>query len=325
MLLHVFSLNIKLRQVKKGVKIIQIRKEREEPSELKYFRLLEPRKTFTAEEKRKYLKVKKGFEGEKQFDRRLRKDLKADCLVINGLLLEHNETAFQIDSLLLFQNVNYVIEVKNFEGDFYTIEDRWHGISGNEIKDPLQQINRSESSFRQLLQFHRLQSPLNVNARLVFINLEFYLYNASMSLPVIFSNQLNRFIKKLNESPAKINQKQEQLATHLISRHQDDLRFTRVPNYSYHQLKKGIVCSVCPSFLDFKESKWVCNECGHIEKFEEAVLRAVDEFKFLFPENKLTTKAICDWCSIQNGRKNIRRILNKHFKRIGTTKNAYYV
>ncbi|AXF55847.1 nuclease-related domain-containing protein [Salicibibacter kimchii] len=249
-------------------------KEREEPSELTYLRLLKPRMHLTAEDKRRYWNLLKGFEGEKQYDRLLRDKLSSDCLVINDLLLEHNQTVFQIDSLLIFQKIIYLVDVKNFEGDFYTNEQRWNTVNGKEIKNPLLQLQRSESSFRQLLQSLKLDYP--VNAQLVFINPEFYLYNASFHLPAVFPNQLYRFMKSLNDTPANISEKQEHLARHLVSRHLTKSPFTRVPDYDYHQLKRGIVCPVCFAFLSNRQNKWICHECGMKEKSEVAVLRTVN-------------------------------------------------
>ncbi|QQK77010.1 NERD domain-containing protein [Salicibibacter cibarius] len=298
-------------------------KEREEPTELKYLRFLKPRRELTIKENQYYLKLLKGFEGEKEFDRLLQQELKVDCLVINGLLLEHNLTVFQIDSLLIFQNDIFLIEIKYFEGDFYTDDGRWHVISGKEIKNPLLQIQRSESTFRQLQQ--SLKVDYAVNASLVFNHPKFHLYNAALDLPVIFPAQLYRFMNRLNDVPSEISQKQETYAAHLVSRHITDSSHTRVPDYDYDQLKKGIICSECLSFLSQKENKWVCNKCGKKESFEHAVLRAVIEFRFLFPNRKVTTKTICEWCGIYDGQKNARRILNKHFKRIGNTNNSYFV
>ncbi|WP_160141669.1 nuclease-related domain-containing protein [Salicibibacter halophilus] len=302
---------------------MRVIKERVEPSELKYLKFLKPRRGLTIKENQYYLKLLKGFKGEKEFDRLIQQELTADCLVLNGLLFEHSLTVFQIDTLLIFQNDVYLIEIKYFEGDFYTDDEQWHVISGKEIKNPLLQIQRSESTFRQMQQ--SLKLDYTVKASLVFNNPEFHLYNASSDLPVIFPAQLYRFVKRLNDVPTEISQKHEQFADHLVSRHLTDSPHTRVPDYDYDQLKKGVVCPKCLSFLSQKESKWVCNKCGNMEERADAILRTVNEFQFLFPNKKLTTKTICDWCGIVQGYKTVRRILNKHFNRIGNTNNSYFV
>ncbi|AXF55529.1 nuclease-related domain-containing protein [Salicibibacter kimchii] len=298
-------------------------KERSTPTELRYFRYLRARINFSEDEKQYYLNLEKGFEGELQFDRWLKKALTADCLILNDLLLDHNRSLFQIDSLLMFQNVIYLIDVKNFEGNFYLDNQQWHYISGKESKNPLLQMKRAESLFRQWLQKYGF--TYTINGRIVFVHPEFYLYNASSHLPLIFPNQLPRFSKQLNDTPSKTSQKHKRLAELLISNHISESPNARIPDYDYLQLKKGVVCARCYGFLTSKVSHWVCDACGYKEKHQDAVLRAVNEFKFLFPDKKLTTKAIYDWCALKGDKRTIRFILLKHFDRIGYGSSSHFV
>jgi hypothetical protein len=69
----------------------------------------------------------------------------------------------------------------------------------------------------------------------------------------------------------------------------------------------------------------VCDNCGCKEEVESAVLRSVAELLLLFPDQKITTKVILEWCQIVKSEKTIRRILAKNFKRIGHGKSANYV
>lgn len=298
-------------------------KERSTPTELRYFRYLRARLTFSENEKQHYLNLEKGFEGERQFDCWIKKNLTADCLILNDLLLDHNRSLFQIDSLLMFQNVLYPIEIKNLQGDFYMDKQRWHYISGRESKNPLLQMQRAESLLRQWLQKYGFNYAMN--ARVVFVHPEFYLYNASSHLPLIFPNQLPRFSKQLNDTPSKTSQKHKKLAELLLSKHIRESPNIRIPDYEYHQLKKGVVCIKCSAFLTYKISHWLCSACGCREKYNDAVLRSVNEFKFLFPARKITTKAIYDWCAIKGDQRKIRFILLKHYDRVGYGSSSHFV
>lgn len=111
-------------------------KHRDEPVDLKLLRYLDLRMNVSEKEKKNYLNLEKGFQGELQFDVWLEK-LSGDKLILNDLLLETNNTTFQIDTLLVSQDTVYLFEVKNYQGDFHTEADRWYTISGNEIENAL--------------------------------------------------------------------------------------------------------------------------------------------------------------------------------------------
>ncbi|WP_408009949.1 nuclease-related domain-containing protein [Pseudalkalibacillus sp. A8] len=57
------------------------------------------------------MNLEKGFQGEVRFDERIAPILNGR-LVLNDLLLEHHNTQFQIDSLVISLKTNYLFEVK---------------------------------------------------------------------------------------------------------------------------------------------------------------------------------------------------------------------
>ncbi|MRG88347.1 nuclease-related domain-containing protein [Salinibacillus xinjiangensis] len=89
-----------------------------ENRELQLLRLLNSRMELSTKEKQHYLYLQKGYKGEKIFADRL-ESLPCEKVIIHDLLLEHNHTVFQIDTLLFSQNKIYLFEVKNYEGDYY--------------------------------------------------------------------------------------------------------------------------------------------------------------------------------------------------------------
>lgn len=70
-----------------------IYKPRFESAELKILRFLNKRMTFSDKDKRHYLTLKKGYEGEVMFDRKTEK-LTCDCLILNYLLFKVINTTF---------------------------------------------------------------------------------------------------------------------------------------------------------------------------------------------------------------------------------------
>lgn len=120
------------------------------PLELKFLRILNKRKELN-EKERKYLdNLEQGFLGESEFDRWLT-DLEGDFTLLNDVQIEHNNTIFQIDFLLIITNKIYLFEVKNFLDDFCLEGERWLTKTGTEIKNPLLQLKRCESLLRQCI------------------------------------------------------------------------------------------------------------------------------------------------------------------------------
>jgi hypothetical protein len=73
------------------------------------------------------------------------------------------------------------------------------------------------------------------------------------------------------------------------------------------------------------KGKIVCKTCGFVEEVSVAVLRSVGEFTFLFPELKITSNVIFEWCRVIKSRKTIWNILRKNFVLIGHSKSSNYV
>jgi hypothetical protein len=115
------------------------------------------------------------------------------------------------------------------------------------------------------------------------------------------------------------------LADKLISLHIKDSPFKLLPSYDYDQLRKGITCVKCTSFsISVEGRRCVCKECGHEEVVATDVIRNVKEFKLLFPNRKITTNVIHEWCKVVKSKKRIRRILEENFKIVGVHQWSFY-
>lgn len=296
-------------------------KSRTEREELTILRILDPRMKLPEEDKRNFLYLKKGFEGEMKFDS-LTEKLESDCLILNDLLLELNKSKFQIDSLLI-QDKLYLFDVKNLEGDYYYENGEFYYQAGKLTNNPIAQLQRCESLLLQLLQKYGFKLP--VESRLVFINPEFTLYQAPKNKPIVHPTQVNALMKKLNSWTGKVNGKHKKLADLLVSMHQVESPYPRVPRYEYKGLRKGVICFSCPSFfLTVNGRKIVCDDCGCAESIDAAILRCVKELKLLFPDLKITTSVVFDWCGGGITENSIRRILHQNFKVLGSGRWLYF-
>ncbi|QED49849.1 nuclease-related domain-containing protein [Cytobacillus dafuensis] len=301
-------------------------KTRSESAELMLLRSLSIRMSLSEKERSNFLNLEKGFKGEQQFDKWFETNFSNEGLILNDLLLESNNTIFQIDSLLITSDVVYLLEIKNYEGDFYRDGDRWCTLSGNEIKNPLLQLKRSESLFRRLLQDFGYK--ISVEANLIFINPEFFLYQAPLNPSIIFPSQLNRFMDKLNKKSTNLKDRHQKLAKHLVSIKLKDSPYTRLPDYCYDQLEKGISCGGCNTLMDdidAKEEILECKKCGNKEDVPAAILRSVREFSMLFPDKKITTNTIYEWCKGIRTKRTLQRILSQNLNLIGFGRPSFYI
>lgn len=303
-----------------------IYKSRVEPSQLIFLKSLKSRIVLSKNDQQNFYTLSKGYEGELRFDAFLQQ-LKCDCLALNDLLLSINHQTFQIDTLLILNDQILLFEVKNYIGDYYYESDCFFQKDGTEITNPLIQLQRTESLLRQLLLKNNLK--ITIHSSIVFINPEFTLYQAPLDVPIILPNQLNRFFKSLNSVQSQLNTKHNKIAEKLHSLHINEHPLKQYPNYSFNDLQKGLKCMSCETIksrtTNYKRGmEVICLTCEKKEKLEIAIIRTIREFQILFPNEKITTSKIYEWCNLEISPKTIQRILNKHFTKTGTNRWIYY-
>ncbi|MCM3599208.1 NERD domain-containing protein [Robertmurraya korlensis] len=299
-----------------------IYKSRSESAELLILDSLNKRMSLTEKDKQHYLVLRKGYEGEVLFDSMTEK-LECDCLILNDLLLRINHTIFQIDALMITFDTMYLFEVKNYEGDFYYEDDKLYLANKTEVTNPINQLRRSETLLRQLLQSLGDHTP--IQGKVIFINPEFTLFQAPLNKPFILPTQVNRFLKRINSNPSKLNRKHRILAEKLTSLHLTESPYQQLPSYSYDDVQKGIICDRCQSFEVFVEGKrCICGDCGGEEKLSEALLRTIEVFKLLFPERKINTNEFYNWCNEVVSKERIRRFLRKNLNMVGIHQWAFF-
>ncbi|MEQ2525685.1 nuclease-related domain-containing protein [Bacillaceae bacterium CLA-AA-H227] len=302
-----------------------ILKPRSESPELLILRALSPRKNLTEKEKQYYVGLEKGYEGEVKFDKLMETHLN-DVPFLNDILLEQNNSLFQIDSLGCSKDGLYLFDIKNFEGDFIVDGDTWKTTNGTEIKNPYHQLTRCDTLLRRYLLERKYNIP--IKPYLIFINPHFTLYNAPQNPTIILPTQLEKFIEKLQMDTSNPGTKYTKLVEHILSDTRPSYPNSNLPKYEYSELRKGIFCSECGSTMlsDIDRlGKVYCCGCRHVESLESAILRSVRDFQLLFPEKKVTTVGIFDWCNGIVGYRTILRLLIKNFKRAGNGKATFYL
>ncbi|MGM8364539.1 nuclease-related domain-containing protein [Virgibacillus sp. W0181] len=296
----------------------------QKPFDLQVLNSLQHRMKLPESTMQNYRNLNKGYEGERVFYNLANKELATDCIMLYDLLLESNQTEFQVDCLLIYQQTIFLIEVKHYEGDFYIKNNNWFVVSTEkEIRNPLLQLKRSEFLFRQLLQ--DLGCHYTLESYIVFTNQAFMLYKTPLHLPLVFPTQLHRFMKKLNTNPSKLTLQHTKLAKLLVDKHVNKSTYERLPNYNYNELQKGIICTSCSGFLSpFSKLTLKCKRCEYEESVDLSILRSVKEFNLLFPNKKITTSAILEWCSVIDSKKIIRKVLMDNLNVIRNGRYTHY-
>lgn len=300
-----------------------IYKPRTKSVELTTLELLNRRMKLDAEQMKSYINLSKGYAGEVLFDS-FTERLSDEYLVLNDLLFEVNNTIFQIDALIIAKDRIYVYEIKTFEGDYlYEYQsDKLFKRPRFEVINPLHQQSRSESLLQQLLRGQGIN--LQIDSSIVFIDSSFVLYQAPTDKPIIFYNQLERLINQLNNQAGALTSHHKKVADRLMGLHKSSSVYQRLPRFGYGELRKGMPCLKCHSFSGaVGQVNYICKACNYSETVETTVLRSIEEFRILFPERKVTTKNIYEWCSVVRERR-IRNVLLKHFLKKGDYRSTYF-
>lgn len=167
---------------------------------------------------------------------------------MNDLLLKCDNTIFQIDSTIITQHLIIPCEIKNFDANlFYQDKNFYSCTTNNVVQNPLDQLNRIIILLNKLLRKKGIN--ISVKGHLVFINSEFYLYQAPLNEPIVYYTQLNKFLSSLNAKPAYLNDTHKYLADFLLNEHLPESPMSQLPSYQFELVRKGANCRVCNSFF----------------------------------------------------------------------------
>lgn len=290
---------------------------------LKMFETLEGRYELPPKERTAFKRLQQGYEGEKHFSELLSARVRNHCIPIFDLGLKPNGNECQLDALLIFQTVIYHLEIKNLKGDYYTENNRWFLSNNKEIQNPLNQLSRSKLIIQEFLTQYKCTIP--IRSQIIFMNPEFYLFQAPMDLPAIFPAHLHRFIQQLEKTTSTLNPYHERLAKYLTAAHVLRSKHESLPEYKYDQIKKGLFCKKCRSPLGFfSPRKLICKKCEVTCNSESVIMQSVTEFNLLFPEKPITVSSIHHWSRGMISKDIIKRILLKNLKLVPKGNSSYY-
>lgn len=273
-----------------------------------YFLLeaLGARKDLPPHDEHNLTKLRRGYLGEQKFFQKIKALLPKKTLAMYSLNLSSNEQAFQLDSLLFFQQKIFHFEIKYFAGDYVLRDGNWFALESNlEITSPLIQLHRSNRLLSQLVR--ELDWSGDVVSQVVFMHENFTLYGARPEQPLIFLSQLEQRIRRIVANEGVALAEDYHLARKLAERHIVVSKYERPPSYHYDDLWKGIVCDACYGKMQrASERLFVCGNCGKMLDNASALKFNVKHLLLLFPDSPLTVASIYDWCGGEIPKRTIR-------------------
>lgn len=303
---------------------MEILKARQPSDLLRGLNYLDKRFELKEPEKRYLINLQKGLSGETAFDDKINQHIDKQAIVLNDLLLLNKGLSFKVDSLLIASHGVYIFEIRNYVGRYVRHMEGFSTIHGEEVANPLIQLNRSASFLSQLLK--EWGSELKVTAHLVFIHPQFSLYNARVEDPIILPNQIDEYLKDINIKSRMLSREHHNLARRIIKLHDDDSPVQKqLPYYSYKELKKGLSCNACGSFdLLITQRSCYCKSCFVKRGVTDVILDNIEELQFLFPETTLTTAKVNEWCGDAVHFRRMRKVLKEHYTATGATSGRVY-
>lgn len=282
------------------------------------------RKKLTPQESQRYKQLQKGFIGEKKLEKLYYKGNYKNIMALFSCLYEHNEQEFQIDCTLVTSDTIYLLEVKNYSGN-YTIHNNkiYYLKTRQEISNPFSQIERTELLFKSMLK--DLKINLQVRSYIVFINKNLVMYNTSEELPIIFAPQIERFFQKVNANAYKPTKYTTKLTEKLLQQQMKTSSYSRYPKYDILECTRGLFCSYCHAKLKrLHRRKFVCTQCDKSVSLEKALMFAVAQFHLLFPDEKMKIKSLLDWCGNEVSDAILRRVLTDKLNVVPKSRYTYY-
>lgn len=303
---------------------MEVLKEREKSKLLRGLNFLDRRLELNESDKRYLINLQKGYSGEQFFDASVRKVMDKEVIILNDLFLRNKGIAFQIDSLILTSDTLFLFEIKNYSGKYIRNADGFSTVKGYEVANPLIQLSRMESFVHQLLNEWHISTKIEAN--ILFVDPSFSLYHARIEDPVILPNQVEEYLESINRKSKVLSKEQYYLASKFIKLHETEVPHDRqLPYYSYEDLKKGLSCKACGSFnMLITQRSCYCKSCFSKSSVEEVIMGNIEEMQFLFPDLKITTTNVSEWCGNPVHFRKVRRILKDNFIAVGSTSDRLY-
>lgn len=294
--------------------------DRMKPKELIFLETLSRRCELTSLEARKLSILKKGYEGEQEYDRIFEEAGHDNLLIYRDLWLKIEGSTLQIDSLIIAGNKLIVNEIKNYSG-LYSYKDSGWFINGTQIsEEPLAQAARTGNKLLKLRAL--LQLNFEREYKVVFVNPNFNLNIAPEDEKnIVQRSMLRHYMKELNK--IHIDARARGISLKLKDYFIDDPM--PLPEVDAARVKCGSYCSKCGSFgIVLERYHATCVNCNNKETTEKMIVRSIIDFNVLFHNRPMTKESVRQFVGLSKNERSFRRILNKYGEKTGAGRSTAY-
>ena len=276
---------------------------------------------------KEYLRLKSGFEGEKELASWLKRRLGAESTVLHNLeIKKFNRT--QVDLMVLWDNLWWVIEVKNY-GGLFKISDKENVLG--DWRMPVDQLASMRNRLRIMEELARsVDSQIQVEGSFVMIHPDAeVIMQDEEKFDVLTRNQINRAIsRRMTEyhsySPWKIKR-----YLHALSQHIDPYpeKIPVLTQKMWEDCEKGVRCPKCDHYLLASSNKMLaCGSCGYKGFKASFVLDLFKQLLVLLHDRKerVNAQILVEFSGNLIGRKAICRGLSQHAQIVKKGPASYF-
>lgn len=294
---------------------------REKPIELLYYIALSKRKELTNNEKYQLSNLEKGFEGESLYDEIFDFIGHDNLYIIRDLYLHINNSVTQYDSIIVMDNRIVVNEVKNLTGDYRYDNNSWYKNNRQMESDPFIQLNRAKNKIVSL--GNKSSLDFYTDSKVIFPNDDFNFTsdNEKMHNQAVMRTQLKNYFRSFRNETIGDNAKNiVQLIKNSITSKPDTADFINIS-----ELKHGLYCGHGSSFNLLKgKFQFKCSDCGSIESYETHLVRAMFDYKYLFPSHPMTRLSLLQLIDYKINKNTVFCALKKHCCSVKKGNSTYY-
>lgn len=314
-------------------------KQREIPIQILQLQALYNRLANDHEKKREIaddlVRRQAGYRGEAQLDYYLQLIAdKDEAAILRDLRLPYESTFFQIDTLIIFPKLIFIIEVKNISGivQLDPVFKQMIRISNEKeesFKDPISQAELHRYQLQQWLQVRKLPLP-PIEWFVVFTN-PATIIKTKDDTNKIFQRvfhvehlllKIRELLANYDKSVLTINDVKK-LRRKLIQQHEPpQYNFLSFYNIDLRELRAGVQCPQCDQ-LPMKRihGKWKCRFCGAISK--DAHIQALQDY-FLLWKDTITNKECREFLHLESSKTANTILKSMNLVRSGEKKGRIY-
>lgn len=242
--------------------------------------------------------LKRGHEGELEFDRLLDDEfndvdfihIKDYCFKVGRVNFSSTKSdnsidrEIQIDNIIIAGDRIITFEIKNYNFDLKYGDGQWTYLNGRKFSDPLIQITRQKNDLQELIE--ELGFSIKIFSTIVFINPDQTIYNLPEHPEIIVrSNLLKKLKKVLWENRHDYSVLRERLEARRLpeSQYQGDV------GVLFEELKTGVFCEECGGRLEKKSNyNYFCQTCNRVLPILSVMKQMIYEMKILNNNWKIT-------------------------------------